>query len=142
MLKNVNNNGIATAATSTTAITTTTTTYPECAEAYCFYQSLIYASYCADNTCSHKFQNLEYPREDSLLILVVRSHQQMFLRSQNRFLPREIEKGTERALSFCLMTWAILLQSRRLSNESLGVSKSHYHLSGAFSFSFSFSVPQ
>ncbi|EFB24608.1 hypothetical protein PANDA_012115 [Ailuropoda melanoleuca] len=39
-------------------------------------------------------KNLEYPCGDSLLIVVIRSHQQMFLRILKRLLPRETEKGT------------------------------------------------
>lgn len=85
-------------------------------------QRLSLGSCCAANTCSHTFQNLEYPCGDSLLILVIRSHQQMFLRIQNRLLPRETEKRTGESCELLLSAPEISYCRIEVSlNDSLGV---------------------
>lgn len=97
--------------------------FSECAGASCLHHPrLSLGSCCAANTCSHTFQNLEYPCGDSLLILVIRSHQQMFLRIQNKLLPRETEKRTGESCELLLSAPEIsYCRVEGYLNDSLGV---------------------
>lgn len=118
-----------TTATSTSPSTTTTTTtaFPECAEIQCLPPPVLELSFllCRLHMLTH-FRT----GEDSLLKLVIRSPQQMLLKSQNRLLLRKPDKGTGESCELLLpCPWGILLQSR-LSNDNLGITESHSHHSG------------